>query len=69
MPVDDNPLASDHEYEIVESETGPSVDGYRLGEPKELDCIHCDARMIITSDPTPGLWSVCHEPTCPNVAE
>lgn len=66
MPVDENPIDPEHTYTLVTSETGLNDDGYRYGEPKELECDHCDARMIITADPTPGLWTVSHEPNCPN---
>lgn len=66
MSVDESPIAPSHEYELVASDTPVSDDGYKLGEPKKLECVHCDARMVITSEKTPGLWSVDHEPWCPN---
>ena len=66
MPVDSNPIDPDHQYHLVTSETGHGDDGYYFGEPKSLECEHCDARMVITPDPTPGLWDVTHEPHCPN---
>ena len=69
MPVDDAPIAPGHEYRLHASETPVDVDGYRAGEPKELACAHCDARMLITADPTPGIWSVTHTPACPNASD
>lgn len=66
MSVDTDPIDPDHEYHIKTSDTPQNVDGYHKGEPKEIECDHCDARMVLTEEKTPGIWSVTHERNCPN---
>jgi len=61
---------STERYEAVECRHGDGehlVDGYALGEPKPLACQFCDARVYLTSEKTPGVWALNHEPYCPNV--
>ncbi|AFH22000.1 hypothetical protein OSG_eHP14_00100 [environmental Halophage eHP-14] len=65
--LDDNPLAADHEYDIVRSDTPVSEDGYKIGEPKAIECHYCDAAVILTEEKTPGVWQLTHEPWCPDV--
>ena len=70
MAVDPDPPDPTHEYTIVTSDTHESVDGYHLGEPKLIDCDHCPFAMLITSEPTPGLWKLDeHEDGCPNAVD
>lgn len=66
MPLDDDPLDPDHEYELIKSQTPPSEDGYKIGEPKAIECEFCPARLVLTEEKTPGLWSLTHEPWCPD---
>lgn len=68
MPLDRDPIDPTHEYRLITSDSPVADDGYWPGEPKEIECEHCDARMVITPDPTPGLWTVTHEPHCPNAS-
>jgi hypothetical protein len=67
--VDPAPIAPDHEYEIVASESPVTVDGYALGEPKAIECEFCEAAMYLTREKTPGLWDLNHEPWCPNATD
>lgn len=52
------------EFEIVRSETPVSEDGYKLGEPKYLRCPRCQADVLLTEEPTPGLDELPHAPGC-----
>jgi hypothetical protein len=67
--LDEDPLDDTHEYELVTSDSPISVDGYALGEPKRIKCWFCDADVYLTPEKTPGVWSLNHEPTCPNTDE
>ncbi|MCD2204390.1 hypothetical protein [Halobacterium sp. KA-6] len=53
------------EFEIQRSETPISEDGYKLGEPKYLECAHCSARVLLTEEPSPGVDELPHDPDCP----
>lgn len=67
--LDPDPLSGDHEYRIVASDSPVSVDGYAKGEPKAIECEFCDARLILTEQKTPGVWSLSHERWCPNAEQ
>jgi len=69
MPLDANPLNPDHEYQIVPSDSPLREDGYMKGEPKALECEFCSARVVLTEEKTPGVWSLTHEPWCPDAAD
>jgi hypothetical protein len=66
MSLDPGPLHDGHEYQLETSETPVTEDGYKMGEPKRLSCAFCEAAMVITPEKTPGVWSLNHEPWCPN---
>lgn len=54
------------EFRIVPSGTPVSEDGYKLGEPKYLECPYCGASVLITRDPSdPGIEELPHASTCP----
>jgi hypothetical protein len=54
------------EFRIVASETSVDVDGYKLGEPKFLECPYCAACVQITPDPSdPGIEELPHATACP----
>lgn len=53
------------EFEISRSETPVSKDGYKIGEPKYLECAHCTARVLLTEEPSPGIDELPHDKTCP----
>lgn len=52
------------EFEITRSETPVSEDGYKLGEPKYLECAHCSARVLLTEAPSRGIDELGHDPDC-----
>lgn len=52
-------------FEIVRSETPITEDGYKIGEPKLLECEECGASVLLTEDPSPGIDELGHEPDCP----
>lgn len=50
------------------SKTPVSVDSYKLGEPKSLECPHpeCHATVLLDADPdTPGWEEMDHSDECP----
>ncbi len=51
-------------FEIVRSNTPVSEDGYKLGEPKFVRCVECDADVLLTEEPTPGIDELQHEKHC-----
>jgi hypothetical protein len=55
----------DTEFELERSDTPVDVDGYKLGEPKQLKCVACGAAVLLTESPTPGVDELQHEPACP----
>jgi len=56
----------DTHFEIVESTTPVSVDGYAQGEPKQLRCPDCGVAVELTRDPSdPGIDDLPHETDCP----
>ena len=59
-------IAPETEWEIVTSESGPSVDGYWMGEPCQFRCPHCGVFMWLTEQPTPGADALNHPDSCPN---
>jgi len=65
---DPTPLAPDHEYKLIRSESPPTVDGYAMGEIKKLHCPECNAEMFVTEPKTDGLWELNHSPACPNTS-
>lgn len=52
-------------FRILRSDTPVSVDGFKIGEPKLLECEECGARVLITEEPSPGIDELQHEPSCP----
>lgn len=52
------------EFEIVCSDSAVTVDGYALGEPKWLRCPECDADVLLTEEPSPGVDELGHAPNC-----
>ncbi|QRY26390.1 hypothetical protein [Halobacterium sp. BOL4-2] len=52
------------EFEIARSETPISEDGYKIGEPKYLECAYCSARVLLTEEPSPGIDELQHDPFC-----
>ena len=52
-------------FRISRSESPVSEDGYKIGEPKWLECETCEARVLLTRDPSPGIDELQHQPTCP----
>jgi hypothetical protein len=52
------------EFEIERSQTPVSEDGYKIGEPKYLECTHCTARVLLTEEPSPGIDELPHDPYC-----
>jgi len=53
------------EFDLVASSTPISEDGYKIGEPKLLQCAECGAGVLLTEDPSPGIDELQHEPNCP----
>lgn len=58
--ADANPLDERTEYRIEER---------RPGEPKWLVCVHCDAAVHLTREPSAGLWQLGHADWCSNAGE
>lgn len=54
----------DTEFEIERSDTPVDVDGYKLDEPKRLECPECGAGVLLTPDPSPGVDELQHHPQC-----
>ncbi|WP_135807331.1 hypothetical protein [Halorussus marinus] len=54
----------DTHFAIVRSETPVTEDGYKVGEPKRLECEECGAGVLLTEEPTPGIDELQHQPTC-----
>lgn len=54
----------DTHFEIVESESPVTVDGYALGEPKTLRCVECGAEVLLTPEPSRGIDELGHDPQC-----
>jgi len=50
-----SPFDADTEYEIVDSTTPHTEDGYWPGEPKTLRCGGCGATVQLTAEPTAGI--------------
>lgn len=57
----------DTEWEIVESGTPPSVDGYAIEEAKYMRCRYCGAQAIIDGpdEHQTGIDELVHRSTCP----
>jgi len=55
----------DTEFELLRSDTPVDVDGYKLGEPKKLQCPECGASVLLTPEPSPGVDELQHHPQCP----
>jgi|GEM_PF-1807465 len=53
------------QFEIVRSESPVSEDGYKIGEPKLLQCDACGASVLLTEEPSPGIDELQHERDCP----
>ncbi|MFW5905614.1 MAG: hypothetical protein ACOCUO_02080 [archaeon] len=51
-------------FEIITSDSPVTVDGYALGEPKQLRCEECGATVILTEQPTPGVDELQHRKDC-----
>lgn len=61
-----SPFDPDTEFIIRPSDSPVSVDGYAMGEPKQLSCAYCSATVQITEDPTdPGVDDLNHDSDCP----
>lgn len=52
-------------FRIERSQTPVTVDGYKINEPKWLVCSSCEAAVILTEEPSPGIDELQHEPSCP----
>lgn len=59
------PWDPDTHYTVVRSETPVSEDGYKIQEPKYLECDGCGARVLITEDPSAGIDELSHDRDCP----
>lgn len=57
----------DTEWEIVESGSPPSVDGYASGEPKFMRCRYCGAQVIIDGPDghDTSIDELVHKSDCP----
>lgn len=61
-----SPFDPDTHYEIVDSDTPHTDDGYWPGEPKALRCAACGAEVLLTEQPSPGIDDgLPHDPDCP----
>lgn len=56
-----SPFDPETKYRIVKSDTPVNVDGYKINEPKYLECVPCGARVLITPEPTPGVDAINHQ--------
>jgi len=56
-----SPWDPETQYSIVKSDTPVNVDGYKIGEPKYLECDECGARVLLTPEPTPGIDELNHQ--------
>jgi len=52
-------------FSIERSETPVTEDGYKIGEPKHLKCEYCEAAVLLTEEPSPGVDELAHTPECP----
>jgi len=60
-----SPFDPDTHFAIVPSDTPVSEDGYKLGEPKRLECDACSASVLLTRQPSAGVDELQHDPDCP----
>jgi hypothetical protein len=60
------PWQKETEYRLEKSDTPVDVDGYKIGEPKELVCADCGATVQLTEEPSAGIDDLEHSPTCSN---
>ncbi|MFW5896200.1 MAG: hypothetical protein ACOCUA_02330 [archaeon] len=51
-------------YRIVSSRSPLDEDGYKIGEPKRLECEACGASVQLTEEPSAGVDELPHSPDC-----
>jgi hypothetical protein len=60
-----SPFDPQTHYDIIESKTPVSEDGYKIHEPKWLRCSECGAQVLLTEEPSRGVDDLSHDVDCP----